>query len=71
MDNEKTVSGPILEEAVERLDDDRRQLLKLALAGAAVFTVPLMASFSMNSLLSSPALATAGNMDPGNMVTEN
>jgi hypothetical protein len=69
MDNEKTASGPVLEEAAERLDKDRRQLLKLALAGAAVFTVPLMASFSMNSLLTSPALAQAGNMDDGNQVT--
>jgi hypothetical protein len=35
---------------VSRADPNRRELMKFALAGATAFTVPLMASFSMDGL---------------------
>jgi hypothetical protein len=45
---------PIQPELVERVDDRRRNLLKVVLGGMAAYTTPLMASFSMEGLRIGP-----------------
>lgn len=42
--------NPSLERFLERVEPGRRDALRKILAGAAVYTAPVVASFTMNSL---------------------
>lgn len=41
---------PINQQVIERMDSHRRQLLKFVLGSAVAYTVPAIASFSMEGL---------------------
>ncbi|MGH8799866.1 MAG: hypothetical protein ACREX7_06465 [Casimicrobiaceae bacterium] len=43
-------TNPNLERFLERVEPGRREALRKILAGAAVYTAPVVASFSMDSL---------------------
>jgi len=49
-DEERETDGSPPDELVERVSESKRQLVKVLLGGMAAYSVPLMASFSMEGL---------------------